>query len=283
MTTIADSSAFKDLDRVLPQHQAALTLLQARLSVPGAPQLSWLDLACGRGQIIMCLDQNLSTEARAKIEYWAYDVDQGFARETRKTAERLGFASVEIGVGDLSDFDRILPPGLTFDFITVTNTVHEIEPVRLANLLVSSLGRLTDTGTLFIYDMERIRPPELGALPWSRDDVRRIVLCMLRALGASAYRPEVGLWNHRTCNGWNVQLQRQHLNVSRADAAARVHTAIQETRNEIVQLLRRRLSECRKSLETLTLCGAETAEEQEEKERLLFDFWALSRALERCP
>jgi hypothetical protein len=143
------------------------------------------------------------------------------------------------------------------------------------------MGRLTDTGTLFIYDMERIKPPELGALPWSRDDIRRIVLRMLGALGAPAYRPEVGLWNHRTCNGWNVQLQRQHLNVSRADAAARVNTAIQETRDEIAQLLKRRLAECRASLETLTLYGAETAEEQEDKERLLFEFWALSRALER--
>lgn len=281
MITIADSSAFRDGDRILPQHQAALTLLQARLSTPGTDRLSWLDLACGRGQIIVLLDENLSAEARAKIEYWAYDLDQEFARETRKTAERLGFASLESRVGDLSDFDRILPAEGFFDFITLTNTVHEIEPVRLAHLLVSCMGRLTDTGTLFIYDMERIKPPELGALPWSRDDIRRMVRRMLNALGASEYRPEVGLWNHRTCNGWNVQLQRQHLNVSRADAAARLNTAVHETRDEISQLLKRRLADCRAALETITLYGAETAEEQDDKERFLFEFWALSRALER--
>jgi hypothetical protein len=45
-------------------------------------------------------------------------------------------------------------------------------------------------------------------------------------------------------------------------------------------LLNRKLGECRDSLETLTLYGAETAEEQEDKERLLFEFWAVSRALE---
>lgn len=281
MTTIADASAFKDGERVLPQHQAALTLLQARLSAPRVVRLSWLDLACGRGQIIASLDQNLSKEARAKVEYWAYDLDQDFARETRKTAEHLGFASLQTTVGDLSEFDRILPSGALFDFITLTNTVHEIEPIRLATLLVSCLGRLTDMGTLFVYDMERIKPPELGALPWSRDDIRRIVLRMLDALGASAYRPEVGLWNHRTCNGWNVQLERHHLGVSRSDAAQRIVAAVNETRDEISQLLRRRLTECRASLETLTMCGAETAEEQDEKERLLFEFWSLSRALER--
>ena len=91
MTTIADSSAFKDRDRILAQHQAVLTLLQARLSTPRLPIFRWLDLACGRGQIIVSLHENLSTDARARIEFWAYDVDQRFALETRKTAESLHF------------------------------------------------------------------------------------------------------------------------------------------------------------------------------------------------
>lgn len=280
MAAIADSNAVRDRERLLPQHQAALTLLQDRLSAPGTPRLCWLDLACGRGQIIVSLDDNLSSEARAKIEYWAFDVNQDFTLETRKTAEHLGFASLETRVGDLSDFDRILPADVLFDFITLTNTVHEIEPVCLANLLVSCLGRLTDSGTLFIYDMERIKPPELGALPWNREDIRCIVHRMLDALGASAYRPEIGLWTHRTCNGWNVQLQRQYLNVSPADAAASKDMAVQETGNEISGLLQRRLKECRASLETLTTYGTETAEEQDDKERLLFEFWAITRALE---
>lgn len=281
MTTIADSTAFKDTERILPQHQAALTLLQGRLSAPGIVRLSWLDLACGRGQIIVSLNRNLSPQARAKVEYWAYDLNHAFARETRKTAEGLGFATFETHVGDLSDFDKILPTGVQFDFITLTNTIHEIQPVRLATLLVNCLGRLTPTGSLFIYDMEKIKPLELGAVPWSRDDIRQILLRMLDALGASSYRPEVGLWNHSTCNGRNVQLERKHLNLSRDDVTARIEDAIKGTRGEIVELLRRRLELCRASLETLTICGAETAEEQEDKERLLFDFWSLSRALGR--
>ena len=38
----------------------------------------------------------------------------------------------------------------------------------------------------------------------------------------------------------------------------------------------------RSALESLTVHGAETAEEQEDKERLLFEFWAISRALEHA-
>ena len=280
MTVIADSSAFRDRRRVLPQHQAALTLLQGRLSVPETQRVVWLDLACGPGQIIASLDENLSDAARRKIEYWAYDLDQNFARETRKTAESMGFGKLEIRVGDLADFDRVLQAEVSFDFITLTNTIHEIEPARLASLLVSCMGRLGDTGVLFIYDMETIKPPELGALPWNGDDVRRIVHRMLDALGASAYRPEIGRWNHKSCDGWNVQIHRQHLNVSRTDALTKNSEAVAKTRDEISRILARRLTECHASLETLTTCGAETAEEQDAKERLLYEFWSLSRALE---
>jgi cyclopropane fatty-acyl-phospholipid synthase-like methyltransferase len=280
VTTIADSSAFRNNDRVLPQHQAALTLLQGRLSVPGVAQLNWLDLACGRGQIIASLDRNLSAQSREKINYWGYDLDQNFARETRKTAEALGFLSLDIRVGDLSDFDRILPVGAQFDFITLTNTVHEIEPSRLATLLVNCLRRLAATGTLFIYDMERIKPPELGAVPWSRDDVKSIVHRILDGFGVSAYRPEVALWNHSTTNGWNVQLERQHLGISSEDVEARSKQAISGAGTEIMTLLHRKLEICRASLESLTIHGAETAEEQADKENFLFEFWSLSRALE---
>ena len=168
-------------------------------------------------------------------------------------------------MGDLCDFDRILPSGMLFDFITLTNTVHEIEPSRFARILINCINRLADTGTLFIYDMERIRPPELGAVPWSRDDVRLIIYRMLDGLGASGYRPEVGLWNHRTCNGSNVQVQRQHLGVSNAAAISGADGAAEGTRDEIAGLLKRRLGECQRSLEMLTRYGAATVEEQERK------------------
>lgn len=279
MTPIADSNAIRDQDRVLPQHQAALTLLQARLSNPGSARVRWLDLACGRGQILVSLDANLSVQARAKIEYWAYDLNSDYSRETMKTAQGLGFANLECRIGDLASFTHLLPVDTRFDFITLTNTVHEIEPSRLAKLLADSLSRLTDSGTLFIYDMERIVPPELGAVPWTRDEIRGIIFSILDALGASAYRPEVGLWFHRTTNGWNVQLQREHVGILQEAIAAKLETAVAAGTDAIAAALERRLRECRKALETLTSFGAATAEEEDDKQRLLFEFWALSRAL----
>jgi hypothetical protein len=56
---------------------------------------------------------------------------------------------------EIGGFVRILPSGILFDFITLTNTVHEIEPIRLATVLVSCVGRLTSMGSLFIYSYPR--------------------------------------------------------------------------------------------------------------------------------
>jgi SAM-dependent methyltransferase len=275
---IADSSSYRDHRRVLPQHMAALTLLQGRLSVPTTDHLSWLDLACGRGQIILFLDENLSAEARSRIEYWGYDIHQESTRETARTAGQLGLARIESHVGDLANFNRVLPPNVQFDFITLTNTVHEILPARFALLLIDALKRLTTNGTLFIYDMERIAPPELGAVPWRRDDIRRIVLKVISELGVLNYRPEVPTWSHSSTTGWSVQIDRRYLETEPDQYEARLTAAVAATEQEISDVVRDRLCECRSALEALTTYGAETSEEEGDKERLLFEFWALERA-----
>jgi hypothetical protein len=113
----------------------------------------------------------LSTESRSNIKYLAYDINQQYDRETRRLTERPGFASFDIKVGDLSDFSRVVAQDPLFDFITLTNTVHEAEPSRLAAILVDCILRLSETGPLLVHDMEQIRPQELGAVPWNRDEV----------------------------------------------------------------------------------------------------------------
>ena len=76
----------------------------------------------------------------------------------------------------------------------------------------------------------------------------------------------------------NVQLQRQHLTLSHGDLVSKAPSAVEATCNEIRHLLKRRLSECQAVLEKLTLYGAETAEEKADRERTLYEFWALAVA-----
>jgi hypothetical protein len=168
VTTIHDSHAVKVDGRQLAQHQAAISVLQRLLSPPAIQRFAWLDLACGRGQIIQALRQNLSDDARSKIDFFAFDVKHDYVLETQKAADDLGFASSAGDVGDLLNFSRVIPTGLRFDFITLTNTVHEVSPHALADILVDTVLRLSDQGTAFLYDVERVDPPELGALPFRR-------------------------------------------------------------------------------------------------------------------
>lgn len=75
MSIIGDSSAVLEFARMLPQHQAAITLLSSLLQNPQVDNFYWLDLACGKGQIISQLNENLTIENRKKIIYHGYDIN----------------------------------------------------------------------------------------------------------------------------------------------------------------------------------------------------------------
>ena len=75
MFIIGDSSAVLEFERMLPQHQAAITLLSSLLQNPQVDKFYWLDLACGKGQIISQLNENLTIENRKKIIYHGYDIN----------------------------------------------------------------------------------------------------------------------------------------------------------------------------------------------------------------
>jgi hypothetical protein len=175
----------------------------------------------------------------------------------------------------LADVHKLLSDE-QFDFITITNTVHEIRPSKLAALLVDAILRRNPSGVLFIYDMETIDPPELGAVPWSAGDLTEILRTILKAFKVEAYDPPVSHWQHRTRNAWSVQIHRNHLAI---DAAQR-DSAAAGAAQVISLLLKSKLARCKAALEKLTVYGPETADEQAAKGTLLHEFWALSRASE---
>jgi SAM-dependent methyltransferase len=237
-------------------------------------------IACGRGQILSGLHDTLSDGARAKIEFFAYDANVDYLRETSKTASKLGFATVDDEVGDLSRLRQLVPSDTKFDFVTLTNTVHEVAPSQLAEILVDAVLRLNDRGILFVDDMERVKPPELGAVPLSAHDFKVVSSTLIGSLTDNDYRPEVSSWQHSTTRGWNMQIQREYISVTQEDLEARRASAIAATRDATRDVLRRRLAQCREALDALTTYGPETAEEQDDREHLLYEFWAITRALE---
>ncbi len=278
MTPLADSSAFLDMERLLAQHQAALTLLQGMLSDPACHEITWLDLACGRGQIIAHLSENLSSTERAKLKLLGYDIENTYSRQAKKIAESMGLASFAFEIGALARFWENSSTDGPWQFITLTNTTHEIAPDSLAEILVRCIERLDSDGCLFLYDMERLPVPELGAIPWSAAEMKAILICMCRELGCNEYEPAVGTWAHKTCKGWNAQIRRAHMRLPTGFKDL-LGDVIQATSCRIQELLQARLVRVNDALGSLAEHGPETGEEAEEKESLLYEFWAVSRAL----
>jgi ubiquinone/menaquinone biosynthesis C-methylase UbiE len=279
---LGDSKAILEQDRLLAQHQAALTLLQSRVQNPKAKDFHWLDLACGRGQIIVHLDGNLTPAARAKISYHIYDVKAGYVSATRRKADLLGFRAVTQITDSLAKLDGHLSRKAQYDFITFTNTVHELSPKLVASTLVSCVLMLKEKGSLFVYDFESFpsEENELGAILWTRAEIQSLMAAMLNELGAKGYQPEVGQWRHKSCTGWNVHIEAEHFDCSREELLDHANEAIEKTEIAMRGILKIKFEQTRQVLNSFTENAPETLQEREERMGALFNYWALTRALE---
>jgi ubiquinone/menaquinone biosynthesis C-methylase UbiE len=279
---IAASDAVLDAGKLLPQHQAILVVIQDILNDPALETFEWLDLACGRGQIIVQLEHNLPSRLREKICWTGFDAQNDFLMKAVKRAETLGFRKVEYESGYLARFPAIIPDTKKFDLITFTNAAHEITPLSLTTVLLEGTLRLREDGRLFFYDMESLPAghSELGAVTWLTTEIEEIMETFCHHLGVVGYRPACGNWKHSSCGAWNIHLRKKHLNISDPDIAARKGFVIDATGDVIRSILSRKLKACRSALETVTVYGPENVSEVGYTSRLLHDLWALTRALE---
>lgn len=226
---IGDSSAVLE-ERLFSHHQAALTLIQERLQHPEVKDFNWLDLGCGRGQIILHLQRNLQPASRGKVNYFAFDVKGPYVASTQRIADTLGFKTVNPTIKPLSSFDQEYAAEEKFDFITFTNTVHELSPKVISSTIVDCLIRLKPDGSLFMYDFESFSKDEweLGALLWTRAEIQELLRDLVAGLGVPDCHLEVGQWPHKTCLAWNVNINRKHLGLSHAQLLERRGAAVEQ-------------------------------------------------------
>lgn len=280
MATIHDSDAYLNKDRLLAQHQSALSILQGKLDSPDLIDLHWLDLGCGKGQIIINLEYNIGEVSRTKISYSAFDINDSHISLTTKKAESLKFKNVVGKIGDISDFPNIFPLETKFDFITLTNSIHEFSPLIIPFVLFEAIIRLTPSGLLFVYDMESLPSLELGAVTWSREEIHEILIAFFQHIGETRYCPTPGKWHHSTCYGWNTQITREYIRLTNEELINKRESAIHNTQIKIIEILKRKLHECEKTLESITNHGPETDDEEKSKQKYLYDYWALQRIRE---
>lgn len=279
MSIIEDSSAVLEFERMLPQHQAAITLLSSLLQNPQVDKFYWLDLACGKGQIISQLNENLTIENRKKIIYHGYDINVDYLKIVKQIADKMEFMGSNVHIGDLSSFDDILPKDTIFDFVTCTNVSHEIHPQKFFEIIIGVLKRLNENGQLFLYDMESLSNPELGALPLKANDIKSLIEVIFRTSG-SDFKVSPSTWVHRTCKGWSIVINRKHLGIENEEFEKYNEVIIGNLRNEIQIMLTKKLNECKQVLESYTRYGTETGDDEGQKISALYEFWALNKAME---
>lgn len=278
MSSISDSSAILEKKRLLPQHQAALTLIQGQVVKPNITNFSWLDLCCGKGQIIINLEDNFAENLRQKIEYHIQDINEEYLKVTQKNAEELKFKKVESYTTDIYKFSNVVPVATKHDFITIINAVHEISPEFLPELIYENLIRLSPIGTLYIYDMETINPLELGAITWTREEIQELVNTILLNITVENYQPNANRWHHSTCNAWSFEIQKEFL-IETAEIEKVKSDIIERAQEKVTELLKRKLSSCNLALESYTKYGTETQEDEQKRTQMLFDFYSLNRIL----
>jgi len=276
-----DATAYFDRERLLSQHHAILTVLKGILDNPSLTTYKWLDIGCGKGQILANLNERLNETTIAKLLYNGYDIENENTRFSKEIAASLKLQR-RFEVGDIHNFSRIITQDETFEFITLTNTVHEIDPRILSNLLFEALIRLEDKGHIFVYDMETlpINEQELGAVTWKSNEMLQIINTLLNTINVTAYNPTPGRWNHKSCHGWDVHLQREYFGVSTALILSKKEEILTNVNEKIVELINIKYTETKNILETFTDRAPQTKEDEESRTRALFDFWALTRVKE---
>lgn len=279
MSAINDSDAVLEKERLFAQHQAALTILQGLIDVPGLTSFEWLDVGCGKGQLIVNLDDNLGGDSRKKISYNGFDIKDDFLSIAIRKAESLGLKNSKGQVGDIGNFATLHNTKQKFDFITITNSIHEFSPLEIPIILFECIIRLNDNGILFIYDMESLPFQELGALTWTREEIHEVLKAFLKEIGTE-YNPTPGKWKHKSCNGWNIQLNRSHFKINNEILIEHKAKIIENTQKQVLSTLSQKLEKCKTSLESITKYGTETEEEEKLKQKHLYDFWAINRIKE---
>jgi hypothetical protein len=195
-------------------------------------------------------------------------------------AETLNLRDAEVMTSELSHFPQLIDRTRKFDFISFTNTVHELSPQTISQLLLEAILRLSPEGTLYIYDMETLPEPELGAVPWTGSEMSGLLRTLFRALGINDYNVPLQVWSHSTVKGWSLTIRRNFIGLTDELLIQNGERAIQEASEYIRALIETKFETCKAALESLTRNGAQTPEEEKNRSRQLYEFWSLSRARE---
>jgi SAM-dependent methyltransferase len=161
-------------------------LLESRQLRKRKKPLRWLDLCCGKGSILHHLPSALAGLCK-HLEYCGVDIEPDHIRICKATAKKDGLKGQLAGISFVThDVRRPLEASLgAFDFVTLLNVLHEIEPRHLYNVLAFAVRRCAPHGKLLLIDMAQLPHLEWNAICWPKGHLERLISPLFR-VGHSA-------------------------------------------------------------------------------------------------
>ncbi len=132
--------------------------------------IKWLDLCCGKGNILNHIKPTLGTSC-SRVIYNGLDIDITHIEACRNIVVEHALDNCLKKPIDLSVQDLAKPFELKdkFDIVTILNVLHEIPPYDIYKLLKNAFKVCNYNGSVLIIDMCKLPHLEWKAITWNKD------------------------------------------------------------------------------------------------------------------
>lgn len=270
--------------RMFASHRSVLDALRYLVLPHHRGVVTWLDVGCGRGQVLHGIQNMIGPEGVKRIRYVGCDGDRAYCAEAERFAQECGMADPEILCFRFDRLEEKLSH-LRADFVSMVNVFHELGPRLLATTLCDSLCRLSARGVMHVHDMTALDPgrPELGAVCWRADEVEGILDPLLTLFDWGGQSLRVQQYGNDEARDWSLDLQRQALTVSSDELARRRDRIVTDVSRAILNALRRKQAAHHSALKAFLQDPPATDAHRAEAARQVCEHWTISAWLEEAP
>lgn len=195
----SESDTMYDQNVSLEQHETACDLVKEIAIRDEDNDILWLDIACGKGQILTTLLSECSQSILSRIIYCAFDECKNYVKETKINASSIGIGDHCIEICTISEFIKSFAQQdrrnecNNISISTAINMLHEISPKIIPDLIMCILDQLKFGGLLFLYDNEELLEPEDNAITFRLKEIEDIFNIIEEvAISSSSYEEEPG-------------------------------------------------------------------------------------------
>lgn len=272
-----DGGAAKE-ERMLSSHRVVVNELNTLLDNHG-DGFVWLDVGCGRGQVLREIGSVITSVGVGWIEYYGCDAARKYCDEASKQASESGFSAPDIRLKRVEDVREVFGE-LRADFVTIINVLHELTPASLAVTLVDSFSCLGDDGVLHVHDLRRMTEPELGAVCWDLPDLEEGLDPFLKLFHWRDSKCRIQRWGGVEAPDWSLKLERRKLQVDIDELASRREEIISDVNNGLMALLPNKRKKHHNKLNAFLSDPARTPGDRQSAAQAVYEYWTIGKWLE---